>query len=1155
MGSLVCKTETDINIHTKTAMNNLQHLYHFLNKLRESSGYIWVEDGKLKLSTPQPFQTQENKEFLSEHKSQLISLLTKNEILSKESFTDKIILTGINSENYPLSSSQERLWFMEQFESGTNAFHIPTLYEITPDLNVEGLIWALQKVIQRHESLRSTIGQVISTGISMQKVHSDPLVIDKITLNSNDEFESELRAEINRPFNLKEEYPIRAKMFSVKSANSANPSKTWMLINKHHIASDAWSEDIFQKELTMYYTAHADNEKTFELPLPEIQYKDYALWQKLQCNEEVLSRQLAYWKNKLDGYQKLQFPADYIRPAKSDYRGDRVYYTMNRDLTSKLRSFSKESGVTLQSVMLAGFGILLSKYTGQKDIVIGTPTANRNPRQTEDVIGFFINNQINRIKIDKLQSFAQLAQQIHDDQTEAQLHQDMPFEKLVNELREETDTSQHPVFQVLFSVTNFNSSSSNAAKKNSGLLTPCDVNRLYEVEKLDFSVYVIDDGEDELKCVFSYATALFKRDTISDLSFRFSNLLGKLINAPAIPYSQINLLSDAEYDQIVYKWNSTTSVLPANKTVVSLFKEQVLSRPDHTGVVYEGTTLTYRELNDHSNALASYLLKECGLNSGDTVGIMLDRSEKIIIAILGILKAGGAYVFIDPEYPLARKEFMIKNTAPGVLITQTDHLFDVEFFKGHLFAIDIQLSSINSAINLPDNVGHDAIAYINYTSGTSGQPKGVIVEHGSLVNLVYAQTKTFNIDPGDKTLQFASFAFDASVSEIFTALCNGAELHIISGTVRQDPNLLSNYMAKHKINVATIPPVLLTRLPDQDLPFLKTLVVAGEACAADQMVKWSKGRKLINAYGPTEGTVCSTMHVYKAGDSNTNIGFAIANTSVYILDPDLNPVPVGVIGEIYIGGINVARGYLNDLPLTQERFIDNHFIKTGIGDKKGKMYKTGDLAKWLPDGTIEFIGRADDQVKINGYRIELAEVENAILGIDGIKEACVVIREKETFNSRSKYLVAYYCSEGEELSVAQFQEKLVRSLPAYMIPNAFVSLKSLPVTKNGKVDKKSLPDPGALEENKDHVAPDTTMEIQVCKIWQEILGLKMVGVTDNFFRIGGNSILAIQVSHQMSSALKFNIKVADIFKWKTIRSLLEAIETEETEIENVEKEF
>jgi amino acid adenylation domain-containing protein len=1132
-------------------MDAVKIIYNF----KKNNSMLWVENDKLKLFISDDFKSQELKDTIVEFKSELFNLLVLNNVFSKDDFERKMIFKAREAEAV-LSFAQERLWFIEQYEEGSNAFHIPDMYELTSATDIEGLKYALQQIVLRHEVLRSTIKQGDGQEHGIQQVNDEPLLIETIQLKDTTDYESLIKENINRPFNLSKEYPIRVTFYVIESSSKSSSTRTLLLINIHHIANDGWSRTIFINELFAFYEAYTNKDKSFSLPALEIHYKDYALWQKSYLTGKILEKQLSYWKDKLAGYEPLEFPIDYLRPSETDYKGAYEEFKINKEISRKLRALAQKNGVTLHSVMLTSLTILLNKYTGQNDIVIGSPMANRHHQQTEELIGFFVNTQVNRTLLNKNQKFEELIQQVHLDQIEAQFHQDLPFEMLVNELGVERDPSRHPVFQILFAVQNFGQADNDSGSND--YLMPFRLKDADDVEKLDLSIY-IDDSRQEFLGSISYATSLFQKDTITRFIQHYLYLLEELIENSNKPYSQLSLLDSQEYNQIVYDWNATDRAYPNDETIIDLFEKQVSKTPQNIAVTFEEKTLTYRQLQEESNKLAAYLITNYNTQSNDLIGIMLDRSDRMIVAILAVLKAGAAYVCIDPGYPAERKKYSIQDASINVLITQADYLFDLEFYTGNLFAIDVQLDAIDGPIHLSKHtIKSDDLAYVIYTSGTTGAPKGVMVEHKGLVNLIRNQVNCFGVKSGDTAIQFASYVFDASVSEIFTIITTGATLSIVPNTIRQDAHLLSNYIEQHQINIATLPPAILSAIPYKKFSALKTIIVAGESCPSELMNKWSKGIKLINAYGPTEATVCATMHQYNEGDLNNNIGKPLENTRLYLLDPNQTPTPIGVIGELYLGGEGLAKGYLNRPELTAERFVANPFA-TKSDKIKGytRLYKTGDLARWLPDGNIEYIGRNDDQVKVRGYRIEMGEIEQVMLQIVGIRQVCVLAKEKKTGTSSTKYLVGYYALEDNTAAFDQsiILRKLSQVLPEYMIPASLIQMEFFPLTVNGKLDKGALPDPDFKTTSAEYIAPTNEIEADICTIWQEVLGLDCVGITDDFFKIGGNSILAIQISHRMSKVLGSDVKVADVFKFKVINILLENSKVLEVDFENMEKEY
>ncbi|MCV9934567.1 amino acid adenylation domain-containing protein [Flavobacterium sp. LS1R47] len=1084
---------------------------------------------------------------------------TISKLLVHATGQSQIIIPKINSNQGTLSFAQERLWFIEQYEQGTNAYHMPGLYELDVTTDKEGIKYALQQIVSRHEVLRSTIEQSEDQEHGIQKVHNEALSIEEVRVMDTDDYHSLIEEDINRPFNLSTEYPIRITFYTIESAADDSVNKTILLITMHHIASDGWSMEIFQRELSAYYEAYISNDKNFSLPELEIQYKDYALWQRSYLTGEILEKQLSYWKEKLSGFQTLEFPTDYARPAEIDYRGNHQEFTLDKRLSQKLRSLAHQYGITLNSLMLSSVNILLSKYTGQNDIVIGTAIANRHHRQTEGLIGFFVNTQAHRTQLTTSQSFEALIQQVHQEQINTQLHQDLPFEKLIDELEVERDASRHPVFQVMFGLQNFGTSE-RTSNDQKNYLKPFQVEDVYEVAKFDLSIF-IDDSEEELAGGISYATSLFHKDTIVRLTDHYVHLLEELTKAPNKAYNEISLLTSVEYNQLVYNWNATEKEYPKDKTIQELFEEQVEKTPNNVAIVFENKSLTYRELNEKSNQLARYIREQYQektqqLLTPDTlIALFLDRSLEMVIGILAVLKAGGAYVPIDPSYPQERIDYILEDTQAAIVLSQR-HLDEKTLPQDKVVYIDLteELYLREDNINLGQQSESTDLAYVIYTSGTTGKPKGVMIEHKAASNTINNLFSVYDEQKIKRVTAYTSYVFDVSVSELFSSLLQGLELHILSNSIRVDSIALSNYFSTHKINLAYLPPVLLSQLEQNITSDLISLIYAGEPCDKQTAKLWSGKVKLFNYYGPTEASIYA-LGKQILTDEVEQIGQPIQNTQVYVLSSNQMPVPTGVIGELYLGGAGLSRGYLNRPELTAERFVNNPFA-TEADKAKGytKLYKTGDLVRWLADGNIEYLGRNDDQVKIRGYRIELGEIEHAMSQIDGINQVCVLAKERKTETATTKYLVGYYVSDYDMTSV-DIQNKLSEVLPDYMVPTALVAMESFPLTINGKLDKRALPNPEFTSSGADYVAPTTEIETAVCEIWMSLLALDRVGITDDFFKIGGNSILAIQASHRMSKVLGSNVKVADIFKFKIISLIIEKCKAKKVNDENISFEL
>lgn len=1147
----------------------MNSIHNFILDLRRKQGAIWIQNQKIKLSLPATSQTHQIDEFISANRSEIIRLLSENSIVSKEEFKRRLILKDTSLPAFPLSFAAEGIWFVEHFERGTSAYNVPSLFEILNPADVEAIKFAIRQLVLRHEILRTTI-QMDTHGQGVQVVGVDPLRINEEHVTDKTNLELSISADIHRPFDLQTEYPLRVK-FYVMPSDSIGNKQIFLLINFHHIATDGWSAKIFEKELADYFNAYKLGNDQYSLPPLEIQYKDYSFWQQNRLTGVELDEQLAYWRKSLEGYQALELPTDYPRRSKTDYKGSRQVFSFNKDTSDKIRQLVRQYAVTSQSLFLGSLSILLGKYCGQDDVTVRSPIANRHYRQTEGLMGCFVNTLVNRTTLRENQSFVELLHRIHQNQISAQRFQDLPFERLINEL------SRHnlALFPVLLAVQGSGELQGVDALKN--VLNPFVLHTAHEPARVDLAIYV-NDTDELISGAAVYATSLFHDNTIKQFIHNYQQLLGILIEHPLKRYGEIALLDPYGCEQLTNHGKGAIKDYPRDKTIYKLFQEQVSRTPDATAIVFENNYLTYHELNEKSNQLARYIRAQHQWKTGhqltcDTlIGLYIDRSMEMIVGILAIMKAGGAYFPLDINYPRERVTYIVEDTRAQFVLTKRKMSSDLAV---DVIYIDLQEELYQQAdvSDLTEYSHATDLAYVIYTSGTTGKPKGVMVEHASLVNLVYGQRDSFEVNPGTKALQFAALVFDASISEIFTALTFGSTLFIASNAVRQDASLLVDYLDRNMISLATIPPALLSAMPYRNLTNLKVLVVAGELCTQPVIERWSAGRKLINAYGPTENTVCTSMHTWQTEDSNATIGKPLDNTSIFVLDKYLNPVPRGVRGELYVSGISLARGYLNNIELTNDRFVvkDFEYLQQHVT----RLYKTGDQVRWLANGNLEFYGRTDTQVKIRGHRIELQEIENALLNINGIKECCVLARDRKTSEGTMKYLVAYYTlNESSEkplttgtlehlshilpgymMSVTNrtfpsketIDRQLKLTLPDYMVPEALVMIESIPVTINGKIDKNALPEP-RLELVDDFIAPATEREEMLCMIWQEILGRKQVGMTDDFFRIGGNSILAIQASHRISKALGYDVKVADIFKFKTLADLQQLSMTDQSSV-------
>ncbi|CAA7388346.1 Gramicidin S synthase 2 [Chryseobacterium fistulae] len=1061
-------------------------------------------------------------------------------------------------EEQRLSFAQERLWFIDQYEGGSSAYNIPMVFGLSSGVDLSILEESFRVLLSRHEILRTLI-VTGSEGVGYQYVSDQKLIIKETDVFGSKELETLISQEVIRVFDLSKELPISVQVFHDKEkAKNNNEYISYISIVIHHIAFDGWSIDIFLEELGVIYRDLVSN-SSVSLPSLPIQYKDFALWQRDYLQGEILDRQLEYWKGKLLEVEPLNLPLDYVRPSSISYEGHTVCFNISDTLSEELRLLSRELGVSLYSVMLGGYYLLLSSYSGQKDIVLGTVVANRHHAGLEDLIGFFVNTLVLREEIDYGISVRDFILQVSDSVSEAQMHQDVPFEKLVEELGVVQDVSRHPLFQVMFGLQSFGSE----AKQKYGdgsLFYEFEGNISYDVSKFDLTV-MIDDAGESLSGSFNYARGLFKESTIAHMISTYVYLLEQMVCHQKEVGSKL-LLEDLSWvREEEYKEGGTFSHLlgsyseyDTNVMLHELFERQVEKTPDHIALVYEDIKLTYRELNERSNQLAHYLLQNYQIQPDELIPLCLERSEDMLIGILGVLKSGGAYVPMDPGYPMDRIEHILGDTKARVVIGEEKtkgRLYEYASLMGRegesLNIINLNALEMKGSLNFcsrenPNTeVSSDNLSYVIYTSGTTGKPKGVMIEHRSVINLIEQQSVLFNLntthyssDSQKRALWYANYVFDAHVWDVYCFLSFGHTLHLISKEIQTDLSTLHRYIVENAIQIASVAPVLLTK--ELILP-LDTLIVAGDITHPDVMECYTReGVDIINGYGPTESTVCATYHHYQEDYNPLNIGHSISNITTYVLDEYLRPVPVGAVGELYIGGSGLSRGYLNLAELTSERFLENPFQseEDKARSYNARMYKTGDLVRYLPGGDIEYIGRNDFQVKIRGYRIELGEIENSLLSYAGIRQGAVLVKEH---SSGFKYLVGYYVSD-----VAVDHEGLFLYLsgllPDYMVPSTYVHLEELPMTLNGKLDRRALPEPNFIDD-REYIAPETALEKQLAEIYGEVLGLPVesIGIHDDFFRLGGNSIMAIKLISKIHQGLGLQVNVAMVFSHKTVFGL------------------
>ena len=1040
------------------------------------------------------------------------------------------------SDEIPLSFAQQRLWFLDRIEPGNATYNVPAAFRLAGELKVHALEQSLTEIVHRHEVLRtifSTVNgdpvQMISPRSHCSLAYTD--LSDRPESEREQALPSMLSEEAERPFDLSRGPLIRAQLLRLASQDHV------LFLNMHHIISDGWSMGVLFRELSVLYKAFCSGKPNPFRDLP-IQYADYAVWQKQWLRGEELEHQLSYWRKQLDGLSTLPLPTDRARPAVQTYRGSTQALDLSAQLSEAIKALSQRQGVTLFMTLLAAFELLLSRYCGQSDIAVGCPIAGRTRQETEGLIGFFVNTLVLRADLSNNPTFKELLRQVRETALEAYSHQDLPFEKLVEELHPDRHLSNSPLFQVMFV---FQNTADRPLEFEQLLLNP--IRTTSHSAKFDLTLSV-SETNGTLRGSLNYNTGLFDGSTIERMLVSYKTLLEGIVADPEQCISELPLVSEAEKHQLLVDWNDTETDYPKDQCIHEMFETQVEKTPDTIALVFEDQQLTYRELNNRASRLARYL-KKLGVGPEVLVGICVERSIEMVVGLLGILKAGGAYVPLDPTYPKERLRFMLQDSGAPVLIAQQAF---VDIFTHHtakIISLDTDWETVGreSASNLAVETSSESLAYVIYTSGSTGEPKGVAVSHRA-VNRLVMNTDYVQISPREVIAQASNVSFDAATFEIWGALLNGARMVLIAKGTLLSPQCLASAIERHGITTLFLTTALFNQMVEQipaALGKLRYLLFGGEAVDPErvkELLRNGPPSRLLHVYGPTEATTFATCYWVKAvaADATTvPIGRPIANTEIYILDANLNPVPIGVSGELYIGGPGLARGYLNRPELTAEKFIKHPFT----ADPTSRLYKTGDRARYLPDGNIEFLGRLDNQVKIRGYRIELGEIEAALSQHPAVKDSVVVMRNGV---SGDKRLVAYVVPRQQDRPASsELRSYLKAKLPSYMVPSAFMKLEGFLLTTNGKLDYDSLPPPRSQDEQEEvgYVAPRDHTERLLCEIWSQVLGVNRIGIDDDFFAIGGHSLLAAKLFARLDEAFGRSLPLGVLFTASTIRSLAE----------------
>ncbi len=1083
----------------------------FLRRLRKNRIKVTLEGDNLKVIPPENFQ---NNELLAEIKENKEALIQHIKLAKGKTFSN--ISKAEERTYYPLSSAQRRMYFLYEFDKESLNYNMPAVYNIGGRLDTELLDKVFKKIVDRHEILRTNF--VLNEGEVMQKIV--PSEAFEVSYFSCSKSRSEVVIkEFIRPFDLSKDYPFRVGLIDVRDGEYI------LILDQHHIVSDGLSEEILIKDFWSLYNG-------LNLPSLRLQYKDYAVWQQDDPQQKLMAKDKEFWLSEYkEPVSGLQLPLDHERPIVKSGRGDSIKFQIDRHKANEIGALTQKFRLTPFVFFTSVYTILLNKLSGQQDIVVGTPTMGRNHVDLEGIVGMFVNTIPLRNQVDTTLSFTEYLEHVKECILNCFDHQLYQYDDLVDELGLERDTSRNPLFDTLISYKKHDTSvmAETVVDENDLNIETVGFDRSMSKFDLSLGLTEFDNG---FNCSIEYSTDLFKEETIRKYADYLELLISQILKNPNVKLSELTLLSEEGYDAIVHGFNANDKSYDLDQTVVDLFRQQVAKTPDAVALRFHEAEMTYQELESRSDTLSKHILSK-GVQNGDVIGICMDRSMEVVIAMLGILKAGCGYLSLDPSQPIARREYQLTDSNASLVITSQD--YEETFSSSKLLLIDsVDWDSVPE-VDAEVRFNSSSMAYIIYTSGSTGKPKGVAARHSSVVNLVYNQQEFFDINEDDRILQFSPIYFDACVEQIWLSLLSGCALVLIDEATILDHNLFKAYVEAQNITQLHATPSFLDVLNLGNISSLEKVIAAGEVCSKTLAKKY-KNYKFYNAYGPTETTVISAQTQVLPSMLNKQsipIGKPISNVKAYVLDANMKVVPVGIMGELYLSGAGISLGYINAKELTEKSFINNPFSD----DPNARLYKTGDVVRWMKDGNLEYFGRKDHQVKIRGYRIELGEIEAALLTVAKIQRAVVDVKINTTGD---RFLVGYIISEGN-IEHAEILEALRDKLPEYMIPSSYVFLDDFPKTPSGKIDRKVLPIPDV--QQLEYVAPTTDIEIQLVTIWASLLDIKeeQIGVTQSFFEIGGHSLKAINLSNKIKEVFSVEIALKDIFQRKTITGLADMI--------------
>lgn len=1108
-----------------------------LKKISDNNILLEVVDGQLKVFARDADLPQDVIQGIREKKKELIELLLHKQHTPRSGFPIEIPNVPIQND-YSLSPSQRRLWILSQLDGSNSAYNLWGAYVFSGQLDLEALELSLRALIARHESLRTAFiedqhGEIRQRIIAEQDANFQVAFRDVRSADDRS-LASMVQAEIAKPFDLRHAPLLRVTLFQQRQGD-------WVFTYvMHHIVSDAWSMRILMKELLATYNAKVTGD-TLALKSLRIQYKDFTIWQESHSKTDAFREHRSYWLHQFEGeIPVLKLVGDRPRPISKTYNGASISKRFESEVSHQLKGLAQQHGSTMFMTLLALVKSLLYRYTGQEDIVIGTSIASRPHADLEDQIGFYVNTLALRTRFSGDEDFTRLVSRVKATTLEAYEHQAYPFDELVEALHIERDVSRSSLFDVMVVYQNEGEATS-SSQQLEGLQVTSYEQATEVISKFDITFF-FTEVNNAIHLNLVYNTDIFSNATMDRLSIHLQRFMLAILSQPSLPIHALDYLEDAEKRTLIFDYgSSSTTAYPKHQTVVGLIEDQAKRTPDYVAVACETRTLTYAQLNEKSNLLASYLWEQCGVRAGDAVGIMLDRSESIIIALLGIMKCGAAYVALEPDMPQKRKEYMIEDTRIKALVTQADYLYDLSFFAGNLFVIDIQLETIETSptFSLPP-ISTTGLAYIVYTSGSTGRPKGVMITHGALMDYVHGILEKTNIRECKTFGLVSTLASDLGNTVLYPSLVTGGTLHVFSTTDVMTPSK----MIGAALECVKIVPShwRALQLGQQLFAPKKCLIFGGEVLSYDIIAQLKTATcQVYNHYGPSETTVGKLLKPVAPTETGERVplGRPFGNTQVYIMDAHRQLVPRGVVGEICIGGDGLAMGYLHQHELTREKFITDPFNAHQL------IYTTGDLGRWLSDGTVEFLGRKDDQIKIRGYRLELGEIESALKAHPAVSTAAVLCKDLDNNDKRLQAYVTVL-TPIDESTLRTF---LAERLPAYMLPYQILVLGTIPLTANGKVDRKKLL-ALAHDENTTHAVlnPRNETEERLLVIWKEVLGTSELGVTDNFFDRGGNSLKIVKMVWLIERAFGKKISVVMAFKFYNVESLAAYIDSYDDDI-------